>query len=114
MPNLYGNIVDNIASGIVGGAGIVPGASYSYDCVIYEPGARHTFGEAAGKNIANPTAMLLCAVRMLRHVNLHYYADLIYKAIENVLGSGKVRTRDLGGYASSSDFTRAIIANINI
>lgn len=113
MPNLYGNIIDNLASGLVGGAGIVPGASYSTDCVIYEPGARHTFGEAVGKNIANPTAMLLCSIKLLRHVNLHDYANLIQKALDKVIESGKVRTRDIGGYASTTDFTLAIIANLN-
>ncbi|XP_013787934.1 isocitrate dehydrogenase [NAD] subunit beta, mitochondrial-like, partial [Limulus polyphemus] len=111
MPNLYGNIIDNLAAGLVGGAGIVPGANYSADCVIYEQGARHTFGEAVGKNIANPTAMLLCCVNMLRHLNLHYYASVIADATEKVIRSGKVRTRDLGGYSSTTDFTRAVISN---
>lgn len=82
--NLYGNIVDNLASGLVGGAGVVPGASYSEDCVVYEPGSRHTFGGGAGKNVANPTAMLLCAAKMLHHVNLHYYAIQIRDAVEKV------------------------------
>lgn len=53
-------------------------------------GARHTFGEATGKNIANPTAMFLCAAQMLRHVNLHYYATLVKDAVEKVIKSGKV------------------------
>ncbi|GFX21519.1 probable isocitrate dehydrogenase subunit beta, mitochondrial [Trichonephila clavipes] len=112
MPNLYGNIIDNLAAGLVGGAGLVPGASYSSDCVIHEPGARHTFGHAVGKNIANPTAMLFCAVGMLRHVNLVYYANLIAEAVENVLKEGKVRTRDLGGYSSTTDFTQAVIEHL--
>ena len=112
MPNLYGSIIDNLASGLVGGAGIVPGASFSSDCVIYEPGARHTYGEAVGKNIANPTAMLLCAVKMLRHVNLHGYANQIQSALESVIETGKVRTRDLGGYASNTDFTTAVITKM--
>lgn len=110
--NLYGNIVDNLASGLVGGAGVVPGASYSADCVVYEPGSRHTFGGGAGKNIANPTAMLLCAAKMLHHVNLHYYAIQIRDAVEKVLKSGKVRTRDLGGYASTTDFLGAVISHL--
>ncbi|XP_076317140.1 isocitrate dehydrogenase [NAD] subunit beta, mitochondrial [Tachypleus tridentatus] len=113
MPNLYGNIIDNLAAGLVGGAGIVPGANYSADCVIYEQGARHTFGEAVGKNIANPTAMLLCCVNMLRHLNLHYYASVIADATEKVIKSGKVRTRDLGGYSSTTDFTKAVISNLS-
>lgn len=113
MPNLYGNIIDNLASGLVGGAGIVPGASYSKECVIYEPGARHTFGEAVGKNIANPTAMLLCSVKLLRHVNLQDYANIIQRSISKVISSGKVRTRDIGGYAATTDFTQAIVANLH-
>ncbi|RWS30510.1 putative isocitrate dehydrogenase [NAD] subunit beta-like protein [Leptotrombidium deliense] len=110
MPNLYGNIIDNLASGLAGGAGVVPGASYSADCVIYEPGARHTFGEAVGKNIANPTAMLLCAAKMLRHVNLPDYSKRLTDALETVIASGKAKTRDLGGYASTTDFTRSVIS----
>lgn len=112
MPNLYGNIIDNLAAGLVGGAGLVPGASYSADCVIHEPGARHTFGSGVGKNIANPTAMLFCAVGMLRHVNLVYYANLIAAAVENVLKEGKVKTRDIGGYSSTTEFTQAVIEHL--
>lgn len=111
-PNLYGNILDNIASGLVGGAGVVAGASYSAEQVVYEPGARHTFSEAVGKNVANPTAMLLCASKMLRHINLTNYSQQIYTAIQNVLKAGKVRTKDLGGNASMSEFTKAVINNL--
>lgn len=113
MPNLYGSIIDNLAAGLVGGAGVVPGASYSSDCVIHEPGARHTYGQAVGKNIANPTAMLFCASKMLRHVNLHDYAHLVQTAVEKVIASEKVRTRDQGGYASTTDFTRAVIDQLS-
>lgn len=113
MPNLYGSIIDNLSAGLVGGAGVVPGASYSSDCVIHEPGARHTYGQAVGKNIANPTAMLFCASKMLRHVNLHDYAQLVQTAVEKVIASGKVRTRDQGGYASTTDFTSAVIEQLS-
>uniref|UniRef100_A0A6G1SCY9 Isocitrate dehydrogenase [NAD] subunit, mitochondrial n=1 Tax=Aceria tosichella TaxID=561515 RepID=A0A6G1SCY9_9ACAR len=113
MPNLYGSIIDNLAAGLVGGAGVVPGASYSSDCVIHEPGARHTYGQAVGKNIANPTAMLFCASKMLRHVNLHDYAHLVQTAVEKVIASEKVRTRDQGGYASTTDFTNAVIEQLS-
>lgn len=112
MPNLYGSIIDNLAAGLVGGAGVVPGASYSSDCVIHEPGARHTYGQAVGKNIANPTAMLFCASKMLRHVNLHDYAHLVQTAVEKVIATGKVRTRDQGGYSSTTDFTTAVIEQL--
>merc|ERR1719259_1551349 len=65
MPNLYGNIIDNLAAGLVGGAGIVPGECYSTNNCIFETGARHPFAQAVGKNIANPTAMLLTSANML-------------------------------------------------
>ncbi|XP_028165008.1 isocitrate dehydrogenase [NAD] subunit beta, mitochondrial isoform X3 [Ostrinia furnacalis] len=80
-PNLYGNIVDNLASGLVGGAGVVAGASYSAECAVFEQGARHIFSGAVGKNIANPTAMLLCSANMLAHVNLHSYSKMMKNAI---------------------------------
>ena len=83
MPNLYGNIIDNMAVGLVGGAGLVPGAAFSSDLVVFEPGARHTFDTAtgwrndlilictieicdAGKNLANPTALLLAAAKLMQ------------------------------------------------
>jgi isocitrate dehydrogenase (NAD+) len=111
-PNLYGNILTNIATGLVGGAGIVPGASYSCNTVVFEPGARHTFAAASGKNVANPTAMLLCSAKLLRHINLSQYATLIYTALNRVLKTGKVRTKDVGGQSTTTDFTNAIIHNL--
>ncbi|XP_012287867.1 isocitrate dehydrogenase [NAD] subunit beta, mitochondrial [Orussus abietinus] len=110
LPNLYGNIVDNLASGLVGGAGVVAGASYSPECVVFEPGARHTYSEAVGKNVANPTAMLLCGVKLLNHVNLGKYAERIRDALNRVLNDGKVRTKDLGGQSSTTEFTAAVIS----
>lgn len=65
-----------------------------------------------GKNIANPTAMLLCAAKMLWHVNLGSYAQRLTDAIEKVISSGKAKTRDLGGYTSTTDFTRCVINNL--
>lgn len=112
-PNLYGNIIDNLASGLVGGAGVVAGASYSAETVVFEPGARHTFSQAVGKNVANPTAMLLCGTKMLRHINLPTYSETISNAINKVLNEGKIRTKDLGGQSTTQDFTRAIISNIH-
>lgn len=111
-PNLYGNIVDNLASGLVGGAGVVAGASYSANCVVFEPGARHTFSEAVGKNVANPTAMFLCAAKLLNHVNLPQYGQMIRNAVDQVLLDGKVRTKDLGGQASTQEYTHAVIASL--
>ncbi|XP_061723619.1 isocitrate dehydrogenase [NAD] subunit beta, mitochondrial isoform X2 [Cydia pomonella] len=111
-PNLYGNIVDNLASGLVGGAGVVAGASYSAECAVFEQGARHIFSGAVGKNIANPCAMLLCSANLLAHVNLHSYSKMIKNAINKVLVDGKVRTKDLGGQSTTKDFTYAIIHSL--
>ncbi len=111
-PNLYGNIVDNLAAGLVGGAGVVPGESYSTEFAIFEPGARHTFSQAVGRNIANPTAILLCAANMLKHLHLDSHSNLIQNAVKSVLKAGKVRTQDIGGYASTTEFTSAVINNL--
>lgn len=108
MPNLYGNIIDNLAVGLVGGAGLVSGASYSSELVVFEPGARHTFDKAAGKNVANPTAALLAAAKLLQHVGFTEDSQQLTKAVERVLKAQKVRTRDLGGYATTQDFTTAV------
>ena len=75
-------------------------------------GARHTFSEAVGKNVANPTAMLLCASKMLRHINLTHYSQMIYGAINLTLKIGKTKTKDLGGNATTDEFTRAVIHNL--
>lgn len=112
MPNLYGDIIDNLASGLVGGAGVVAGASYSENAVVFETGASHTFAEAVGKNVANPTAMLLSSCNMLNHVGLEYYGGMIQNAVHRVLKMGKVRTKDIGGQASSNEFTLAVINNL--
>uniref|UniRef100_A0A1A9W3T5 Isopropylmalate dehydrogenase-like domain-containing protein n=1 Tax=Glossina brevipalpis TaxID=37001 RepID=A0A1A9W3T5_9MUSC len=76
-------------------------------------GARHTFSEAVGKNVANPTAMFFCGTKLLRHINLPTYSEMLTNAIIRVLSEGKVRTKDLGGYATTQEFTRAVIANIH-
>ncbi|KAJ2937140.1 hypothetical protein O0L34_g19502 [Tuta absoluta] len=113
-PNLYGNILDNLACGLVGGAGMVAGASYSAECAVFEQGARHIFSGAVGKNIANPTAMLLCSANMLAHVNLYHYGKMIKNAINKVLADGKVRTKDQKGQSTTKDFTNAVIHALDV
>ena len=123
MPNLYGNIIDNLAVGLVGGAGVVGGASYSTDLAVFEPGAKHTYDAAAGKNIANPTAALLAAAKLLQvglletvrclylifqHVGHTEDGQRLKSGVERVLREGRVRTRDIGGYATTRDFTAAV------
>ncbi|GAB6022318.1 Isocitrate dehydrogenase [NAD] subunit beta, mitochondrial [Chamberlinius hualienensis] len=113
MPNLYGDILDNAAAGLVGGAGVVAGESYSSECVVFEPGARHAYYDAVGRDVANPTAMFLSATNMLRHVNMENYSVAIEKAMFKVLNDGKVRTKDMGGHSTNTAFTKAVIHNLD-
>jgi isocitrate dehydrogenase (NAD+) len=112
MPNLYGNIIANLATGLVGGAGLVAGEGYSQDCVVFEPGARHAFAEAGGKNVCNPTAMLLSSANLLDHASLHHHAKNIRESVYKVLKAGKVKTQDIGGHATTKQFTQAVINNL--
>merc|ERR1719474_160039 len=112
MPNLYGNIIDNLAVGLIVGAGLVGAASFSSELAVFEPGARHSFDEATGKNIANPTATLLAAGKMMEHVGFSEDNRRLVKGVEKVLRKGKVRTRDLGGYATTREFTAAVCKSI--
>eukprot|EP00276_Gloeochaete_wittrockiana_P005776 CAMPEP_0184662162 /NCGR_PEP_ID=MMETSP0308-20130426/41913_1 /TAXON_ID=38269 /ORGANISM="Gloeochaete witrockiana, Strain SAG 46.84" /LENGTH=379 /DNA_ID=CAMNT_0027103971 /DNA_START=9 /DNA_END=1148 /DNA_ORIENTATION=+ len=112
MPNLYGNVVGNIGAGLVGSPAICPGGNVGANVAVFEQGARHAAADIANKNIANPTGELLAAVMMLRYINLPSFADRIQGAVEMVLSEGKVRTLDVGGTASTTDFTKAIIAHL--
>uniref|UniRef100_A0AC34F5H8 Isocitrate dehydrogenase [NAD] subunit, mitochondrial n=2 Tax=Panagrolaimus sp. ES5 TaxID=591445 RepID=A0AC34F5H8_9BILA len=114
MPNLYGNIIDNLAAGLVGGAGVVPGMSIGANFCCFEPGAKHSFTEALGRNIANPTAMILSTANMLHHLHLDDYGRALRKSVEKTIKDGKVRTRDLGGYQSTREFTYAVIQNFRM
>jgi len=111
-PNLYGNIVTNVATGLIGGPGVVPGANFGSRVAIFEPGARHIGADIAGKNRANPTALTLTACMMLRHLKLDQYADLIEKAVYDVYENTNLRTPDLFGTATTTEFTYEIIKNI--
>jgi isocitrate dehydrogenase (NAD+) len=110
--NLYGNIVTNIGAGLIGGAGLVPGYNVGRDCVTFEPGARHVALDLAGLNSANPTSMILSAALMLRHLGLHEMAATIEAAVDRAL-RGPILTRDLGGPASTTDFTAAIVQTLS-
>lgn len=112
VPNLYGNIIGNVAAGLVGGAGVVPGKSIGSQFAIFEPGARHTYAQMAGRNVANPTAMLLSGADMLDHINLKVHARTVRSAVERTISTGKCLTMDMGGSASTSDFVQAVIENI--
>ena len=81
--------------------------------ILYYPlGAKHTFDEGVGKNVANPTAILLSAAEMLQHLGLTDHAAKLREAISEVLNAGKTKTRDLGGYATTQQFTTAVINSL--
>jgi len=110
MPNLYGNIVSNIGAALVGGPGVVPGCNFGREYALFEPGCRHVGKDIMGTNKANPSAMVLSATMMLRHLGLETQANTIAAAVYDVIQEGKVRTADMRGTASTSDFTKAILA----
>lgn len=112
MPNLYGSIVANVASSLVGGSGMTPGANLGTDFAIFEQGTRHKAKDIAGKNIANPTALMLASALMLRHLNLPCFADMVENGVMKTLEQGLVRTPDLGGKNTTTEFTKAVIDNI--
>ncbi|KAF8621642.1 hypothetical protein AX15_007660 [Amanita polypyramis BW_CC] len=112
MPNLYGAIVSNIGAALVGGPGIVPGCNVGREYALFEPGCRHVASDIMGTNRANPTAMVLSATMMLRHLGLDAVANNIASAVFDVINEGKVKTYDMGGSATTSDFTAAIIKKL--
>ncbi|KAI2619284.1 isocitrate dehydrogenase subunit 1 [Hypoxylon sp. NC1633] len=109
MPNLYGGILSNIGAALVGGPGIVPGCNMGRDVAVFEPGCRHVGLDIKGKDQANPTALLLSGSMLLRHLGLDDHANRISKAVYGVISEGKYRTRDMGGDATTHEFTRAIL-----
>jgi isocitrate dehydrogenase (NAD+) len=111
MPNLYGDIVSDLCAGLVGGLGVVGAANLGTDIAVFEA-VHGTAPDIAGKHIANPTALLLSAVLMLRHLDEDAAADRIMTALSGVLVAGKTLTRDLGGVASTMQFADAIVRAI--
>ncbi|KAI9235747.1 MAG: hypothetical protein BYD32DRAFT_45186 [Podila humilis] len=112
MPNLYGNIVSNVGAGLVGGPGLVPGCNIGREYAMFEPGCRHVAKDIQGRNTANPSAMILSAVMMLRHLGLDEQANMIANAVIKTIETGAVRTPDLGGKSTTTDFTFAVIDNL--
>ncbi|KAJ6113718.1 hypothetical protein N7523_007035 [Penicillium sp. IBT 18751x] len=109
MPNLYGGILSNVGAALVGGPGLVPGCNMGRDVAVFEPGCRHVGLDIKGKDQANPSAMILSGSMLLRHLGLDDHANRISKAVYDVIGEGKTRTRDMGGQATTHEFTRAVL-----
>jgi isocitrate dehydrogenase (NAD+) len=108
MPNLYGDIISDLCAGLIGGLGLTPSGNIGLNGLALMEAVHGTAPDIAGQNKANPTALLLSAVMMLRHLGKTSHADRIQKACLDTIAEGRYRTRDLGGTATTSDFTKAI------
>ncbi len=107
--NLYGDILSDLCSGLIGGLGLVPGANLGTECAIFEA-VHGSAPDIAGQDKANPTALLQSAVLMLHHLDEAVTAERVQKGIEAVYAEGKTLTRDVGGTAGTSAFTEAVLA----
>lgn len=111
LENLYGDIVSDLAAGLVGGLGIVPGANIGELGSVFEA-VHGSAPDIAGKNMANPTAMLQSGIMMLRHLGERKAADLIERSMIHTLEVKKIRTRDLKGTASTTEYTEAVVTTM--
>lgn len=111
LPNLYGDIVSDLAAGLVGGLGVVPGANMGEDHAVFEA-VHGSAPDIAGQGVANPTALMSSAILMLRHIGEPAAADRFQRALMAVFREGAHLTRDVGGSATTDEFTDAVIAQI--
>jgi isocitrate dehydrogenase (NAD+) len=111
LENLYGDIVSDLCAGLVGGLGVVGAANLGLEIAVFEA-VHGSAPDIAGKFLANPTALLLSAIMMLRHINEDDAANRITRAMSAVLQEGQTRTRDLGGTASTIEYADAIAARL--
>lgn len=111
MPNLYGDIVSDLCSGLIGGLGLLPSSNLGKEYAMFEA-VHGSAPDIAGKNIANPTALLLSACMMLDYIGYNDEAQKIREAIMAVLKDGTTLTKDLGGNASTTEYTDALIAKL--
>ncbi|RQM07942.1 hypothetical protein DH86_00000827 [Scytalidium sp. 3C] len=111
MPNLYGDILSDMCAGLIGGLGLTPSGNIGDECSIFEA-VHGSAPDIAGKSLANPTALLLSSVMMLRHMGLFDHAARVEKAIFDTLAEGKALTGDLGGKAKTYEYAEAIIKHL--
>ncbi|XP_040018114.1 isocitrate dehydrogenase [NAD] subunit alpha, mitochondrial isoform X1 [Gasterosteus aculeatus] len=112
MPNLYGDILSDLCAGLIGGLGVTPSGNIGANGVAIFESVHGTAPDIAGKDMANPTALLLSAVMMLRHMGLHGHAQKIETACFDVIRDKKALTKDLGGNSKCSEFTDAICQRV--
>ncbi|MEO1088745.1 MAG: isocitrate/isopropylmalate family dehydrogenase, partial [Acidobacteriota bacterium] len=111
LENLYGDIVSDLAAGLVGGLGVVAGANIGDTEAVFEA-VHGSAPDIAGQGVANPMALMRSAILMLRHLDMRDEADRLGRALRHVVVNEKVRTRDLGGTANTSQFTDAVVRAI--
>jgi isocitrate dehydrogenase (NAD+) len=111
LPNLYGDVMSDLAAGLVGGLGVVPSGNIGDEAAIFEA-VHGTAPDIAGKGVANPTALLMSAILMLNHIGEASTAKRIEQALWQVYREGKHVTRDLGGNAGTQEFADAVIATL--
>src|SRR6266568_3567106 len=109
LPNLYGDIISDLSAGLIGGLGVAPGANIGQDGAVFEA-VHGSAPKYAGQNKANPTALMLSGVLMLRHLGRPDVADRVEDAIRDVIAEGQATTYDLGGSGTTSGFADAIVA----
>jgi isocitrate dehydrogenase (NAD+) len=112
LPNLYGDIISDLAAGLVGGLGIVPGANIGDHHAIFEA-VHGTAPDIAGKGLANPTALMQSAVLMLAHLGEREASRRLHDAIHRVYAEARHLTGDVGGKASTAEFTAAVIGQLS-
>ena len=111
LPNLYGDVMSDLAAGLVGGLGVVPSANIGDECAMFEA-VHGTAPDIAGKGLANPTALLMSSILMLDHLGERAAAERIEAALKKVYLDGKHTTRDVGGKAGTNEFADAVIATL--
>ncbi len=111
--SLYGNIISNIACGLVGGPGLVSGMNIGDRYAIFETATRNTGTSLAGRGTANPTAFIRASADMLCYLGLHNYANLISDSLFKALTVERVHTQDIGGNATSAQVVDAVLMHIN-
>ncbi len=113
LPNLYGDVMSDLAAGLVGGLGVVPSGNIGDECAMFEA-VHGTAPDIAGKGLANPTALLMSGIMMLDHLNERPAARRIEAALHKVYRDGRHATRDLGGKATTQEFTDAVISALPV
>ncbi len=109
--NLFGDIISDLCAGLIGGLGMAPGANIGKDCAIFEA-VHGSAPDIAGKNLANPSSVVLASVQMLEYLDMGDKAQKIITALRDVIESGDRTTRDLGGSHGTTDFTQALLERL--